>query len=252
MKTAHDQISGRQTQLTTEQGRSGLLSTTQKRSLVIVGAGEFAKIADEYFTKDSDYHVVAFAVESTFKTAETVNDKPLVAIEDLTVLFPPDNFSVHIAITYTELNTVRERIFKKLKSLGYKFANYISSNAFVWDNVEIGENVFIFEANVVQPFCTIGDCVVLWSGNHIGHRTQIKSGVYVSSHVVISGYCQIGERCFIGVNTAFADHVTIAEDNFVAMASVVTTNMLDPDRVIKGSPATATKISAKRLMKARP
>lgn len=33
------------------------------KNLLIVGAGEFADIAYEYFTVDSDYTVVGFAVE---------------------------------------------------------------------------------------------------------------------------------------------------------------------------------------------
>ncbi len=33
------------------------------RKLIIVGAGEFAEIAYEYFSYDSEYDVVAFAVE---------------------------------------------------------------------------------------------------------------------------------------------------------------------------------------------
>ena len=35
----------------------------KNKNLVIVGDGEFAEIAYEYFTYDSDYKVEAFAVE---------------------------------------------------------------------------------------------------------------------------------------------------------------------------------------------
>ena len=40
------------------------------RKLVIVGAGEFAEITYEYFTFDSEYEVVAFAVEKEYKKKE--------------------------------------------------------------------------------------------------------------------------------------------------------------------------------------
>ena len=36
------------------------------KKLVIVGAGEFGEIAYEYFTEDSPYKVVAFAVERQY------------------------------------------------------------------------------------------------------------------------------------------------------------------------------------------
>ena len=57
----------------------------------------------------------------------------------------------------------------------------------VWARHEIGENCFIFEDNTIQPFVKIGDDVVLWSGNHIGHHAEIGDHCFISSHVVISG-----------------------------------------------------------------
>lgn len=38
----------------------------KEKKLVIVGSGEFAEIAYEYFTYDSEYEVVGFAVEKEF------------------------------------------------------------------------------------------------------------------------------------------------------------------------------------------
>ena len=77
-------------------------------------------------------------------------------------------------------------------------ASYVSPRAFVWRNVKLGEHCFIFENNVLQPFVNIGDNVVLWSGNHIGHHSKIGDHCFVSSHVVVSGFCDIGANCFLG------------------------------------------------------
>lgn len=220
-----------------------------RKSLIIVGAGEFGQIAHEYFSVMSEYEVVGFAVEDAFLGENrTLAGLPIVGLSELRAAHPPGTVSVHVAVTYTRLNTVRVRLFEQLKSWGYAFASFISPNAFVWQNVVLGENVFIFENNVVQPFCKIEDCVVLWSGNHIGHQSVIKRGAYLSSHVVVSGYCTIGERSFVGVNSTFADHVTLAPDSFVSMSSSVTRSVTEADRVIKGSPAEVTKVSATRLM----
>ncbi|NEL27981.1 MAG: sugar O-acyltransferase, partial [Xanthomonas perforans] len=76
----------------------------------------------------------------------------------------------------------------------------------------IGANCFLFEGNVIQPFTRIGDNCILWSGNHIGHRTVVQDNVFIASHVVISGYCEIGRGSFIGVNATLSDKVRIAAD----------------------------------------
>lgn len=221
------------------------------KRLVIIGAGEFAKIAYEYFTYDSSFEVVAFAVEKEFCDSSEINGIPLISIEDLYQQYSSNDCFVYVAITYTKLNQVRERIYLTLKGKGYKFATYISSRAFVWHNAVVGENTFIFENNTIQPFCKIGNNVVLWSGNHIGHRTLINDHCYLSSHIVVSGFCEIGERCFIGVNSSFADSVKIADDIFVSMGSGITRSFESSNIILKGYPALELKkLSAKKFMKA--
>ena len=48
-----------------------------------------------------------------------------------------------------------------LKSLGYTMASYISTRAYIGYEVEIGDNCFIMENNVIQSFAKIGNNVVL-------------------------------------------------------------------------------------------
>ena len=61
----------------------------------------------------------------------------------------------------------------------------------------------------------IGDNVLMWSGNHIGHHSNIKANSFISSHVCISGYCEVGENSFLGVNSTIANNVSIGKDNWI-------------------------------------
>jgi sugar O-acyltransferase (sialic acid O-acetyltransferase NeuD family) len=208
----------------------------KKTKLVIVGAGEFAEIAYEYFTYDSDYSVSAFSVESAYMEDDTLCGLPIIPFEDIPELFPPDDYEVFVAIPASDMNQTRTRLFLESRKMGYKLASYISSKAFVWRNVIIGENCFIFENNTVQPFVTICDNVVLWSGNHIGHRTVIEANVFISSHVVVSGYCLIGENSFLGVNSTLNDNISIAKFSVLASGSLVNRNLVEENKIYIGSP----------------
>lgn len=216
--------------------------------IIIVGDGEFAEIAYEYFTYDSRFRVAGFCVERPFLTKESLYGLPVVAVEDVEQHFPPDRFFAHVAVTYTKLNRVRARLYAVAKSKGYRIANYISSRAFVWRNVELGENVFIFENNVLQHHVKIGNCVVLWSGNHVGHRSVIGDNCFVSSHVMIPGYCDIGANTFIGVNSTLADHVKIGKDNWIGPSTMILKNT--DDNQLFGAEATPpSKVPARRYFK---
>lgn len=220
------------------------------QNIVIIGAGEQAQLAYEYFTHDSVHSVIAFAVEKDFRESDTLMDLPIVDFETMEETYDPDIFKAHVAISSTQLNRARERLFKLVKEKGYTCASYISSRAFVWHNVEIGENAFILEHNTIQPFCKVGENVVLWSGNHIGHRSVIGDHCFISSHVVISGFCNIGNYTFMGVNSSVANNTDVAADNFIAMGAQITKSTQN-DLIYKGAPAEAGKLSAKRFCKVK-
>lgn len=211
---------------------------TMSKKLILVGSGEFAQIAFEYFSHDSLFKVEAFLVERNFITSETLCGRPVLAYEDVLDLYPPDDFFVFVAVPASQLNRLRMRFYRDLKSKRYEFASYVSSAAFVWRNAVIGENTFIFENNVIQPFVSIGNNCVIWSGNHIGHRTKVRDHNFISSHVVISGYCDIGEGSFIGVNATINDNIKIGHHCLVGSGALVVHDT-DPERVYIGQPAKA-------------
>lgn len=207
-----------------------------KEQIVIVGDGETAELAYEYFTYDSPYEVVAFSVEQAYLKKSELFGLPVVAFETLEETHPPQSYKAFVAISYTQLNRIRTRLYQAVKGKGYGVVSYISSKAFVWRNAEIGENCFILENNVIQYAVKIGNNVVLWSGNHIGHQTVIKDNNFISSHVVVSGYCEVDESCFMGVNSSIANNVKIGRDCLIAMGAVVTKDT-DARQVYKGNPA---------------
>jgi sugar O-acyltransferase (sialic acid O-acetyltransferase NeuD family) len=220
------------------------------KPLVIIGNGEIAEMACEYFDHDSDREVAAFAIGAEFIKEPTLHDRPVTPLDGLAAAYPPQRYDAFVAIGDGQLNRLRRRHVDDVKAMGYQLASYVSSRAFVWRNVTIGENCFVLEHNVLQPFTCIGDNVTLWSGNHIGHRSVIEDDVFVSSHVVVSGFCRIGARSFLGVNATLAHQVEIGDDNFIAMGAVVTAST-EPDGIYQGNPAERRSISAKRFCRVR-
>lgn len=216
--------------------------------IVIVGDGEFAEIAYEYFTYDSPYEVIAFSVEKDFITKNSMFGLPIVQFEEVENIYPPTQYKIFVAITFTKLNRIRTKLYHLAKEKGYKLVTYVSSNAFVWHNVELGDNCFIFENNVIQYNVKIGSNVVLWSGNHIGHRSVIGNNCFLSSHVVISGYCNVGDSCFFGVNSTIGDNVNIGQDCLIAAGALLIKDA-ESNKIYKGNPAKPGLISSKEYFK---
>jgi sugar O-acyltransferase (sialic acid O-acetyltransferase NeuD family) len=188
---------------------------------VLFGTTDFARIASVYLTHDSDYEVVAFTVHEEYLNGRTMLDRPVVPFERLEELYPPDEHAMLVAIGFSGMNQVRAKIYEECKSRGYELVSYVSSKAMHLGPVQMGDNCFIFEANVIQPFVEIGNDVILWSGNHIGHDVTIGDHTFIASHAVVSGNVRIGAYCFVGVNATFRDGVTVAPRSLIGAGAVV-------------------------------
>ncbi len=203
------------------------------KQVVIFGIGDFARIAAVYLRKDSPYEVVAFTANRDRITTDTLLGLPVVPFEELTESHPPSDYAMFVAIGFSKLNRARAGVYERVKALGYELISYINSKATLWGEVEIGDNCFIFEENVIQPFVKIGNDVILWSGNHIGHDTTIGDHVFIASHAVVSGNVTIGPYCFVGVNATFADGITVAPRCVIGAGALITRDTVE-EGVYKG------------------
>lgn len=216
------------------------------KKLVIFGAGDIAALAHYYFGHDSEYDVAAFSVDRPFVVENSFCGLPVVPFDELPVKYPPAEFEIFVALSYSRLNVLRKEKYLAAKSQGYRIARYVSSRATVLNDGKIGENCFILEDNTVQPFVDIGDNVTLWSGNHIGHHSIVEAHCFISSHVVISGGVTVGEQTFIGVNATIRDHIKIGA-RCVIGAGVVLLDDAAPEGVYMATATERSRVPSSRL-----
>jgi sugar O-acyltransferase (sialic acid O-acetyltransferase NeuD family) len=216
------------------------------KRLVIFGTGDIAQLAHYYFSTQSTREVAAFTVDAAYVDAATFCGLPVTAFENVAAQFPPTEFDLFVALSYSKLNAVRKEKYLAAKAAGYALASFVSPAATVLSNGLIGENCFIFEDNTIQPFVRIGNNVTLWSGNHIGHHSTIKDHCFIASHVVVSGGVEIGEQCFVGVNATLRDHIKIG-DRCVVGAGALLLADAEPEGVYLGPATERSKVPSTRL-----
>jgi UDP-3-O-[3-hydroxymyristoyl] glucosamine N-acyltransferase len=61
----------------------------------------------------------------------------------------------------------------------------------------------------------------MWSGNHIGHHSIVRDNCFISSHVVISGFVEVGENSFLGVNSTIANNLQIGRDCWIGPGATI-------------------------------
>jgi len=198
-------------------------------NVIIFGTGDCARLAKFYLEHDSLYKPVAFTVDEKYISENELDGIPVIPFEKISF----DNAStLFFAPLYD--NKLRKIKSQEIKDKGFKLISYVSSKSVCYG--EIGENCFIMENNTIQPFVKIGNNVILWSGNHIGHHSCVKDNVFISSHVVVSGHCVINEFCWLGVNSSLREKTILAENTFVAMSAAICKDT-ESNKVYLGIPA---------------
>lgn len=213
--------------------------------IVIFGIGQIAEVAHFYLTNDSEHEVVAFTVDKEFLTENTFHNLPVVPYEDILEKYPSNEYKMFIPISYKKVNKLRAEKFLDVKAKGYECISYISSKA-TYYNTYIGENCFILENTIIQPFVTIENSCIIWSGSHIGHHSTIKSNCFIAPCVAISGNCEVGENTFIGINATLRDGIKIGKSNVIGAGSIMLKDTED-DSVFSSEATNKSRVTSSRL-----
>jgi len=62
-----------------------------------------------------------------------------------------------IAIGYHDLNRIRQKKYNEAKKKGYELISYVCSNISSFGDFEVGDNCFILDNQIIQPFVKIGN-----------------------------------------------------------------------------------------------
>ena len=198
------------------------------KKIIIFGTGELAQRIF-YYLQDSDDQVVAFCANKSKIDKEELLGLPIITFENIEEKFPPSEFSMFIALAYSEMNKKRTKFFEEAKSKGYELYSYIHPSTKIWDKFEMGENCFILANNVIQPFVKIGNNVLIGSNNLISHNTTIDDNCFITSNVNMGGHVTIGKNCFVGLSSTINQRIKIGNECIIGAGTIISKNVNDKE-----------------------
>jgi UDP-3-O-[3-hydroxymyristoyl] glucosamine N-acyltransferase len=175
------------------------------KKLIIFGNGILARIALFYFNRDSQYEVASFTVNQAYIKSNRFCGLEVLPFERIEMTQPPTEFEMFIAIGPSKMNTVREQKYLEAKLKGYKCASYISSKA-ICDS-PIGENCFIGDMSIVNPFVKLGNNTIAFD------------------HTIICASSTVGNNCYLSPNSVVGTNSLIEDNSIIGLSSVVATDV---------------------------
>ena len=188
-----------------------------KWKIVIVGAGDHARVVLEAMTAQPDlFDVVGFV--DTHPPAETVMGFPVHGDARLPELRAQ---GVGAAVIAVGSNAVRQQLGDQVRALGFELPRVVHPSACISPSARLGEGAMVMARAIVGTMACVEDLVIVNSGAIIEHDNQIGSSSHIAPGATLAGSVRVGKRVLVGAGSTVRPRITIGDDAVVGAGAVV-------------------------------
>ncbi len=211
---------------------------------IIVGTNQYAQMLRYYIENENEYKdtIFAYSVDKEYISEIVSPDGlPIISLEE--ILDSNDDYRFYLALGYSKMNTIREKIFNLLMKSKREIMSYIHPSAIISEKAVIGIGNILFENIVIQPYVQIGHCNVFQASVNILHHTVIGDYNFLSGGSLINGQVTIKNNCFIGSNSTIRNRITIGNHSLIGAGCYVNDSVDDSKVVVPSRSVILSKSS---------
>lgn len=188
---------------------------------VIFGTTNFGKMMRYYLEEYAGVQVEAYILDKEYIQSGLFDNLPVLPFEKCKELFPPEFYTMLLALGYKKMNQPREQKFWEAKARGYEIQSFVHPSAVISSNAKLGEGNIILEQSVIAYGVTIGRGNIIWNGCNLSHESTIGDFNYFSPGVILGGETIVRSRCFFGLNASVRGANTVEDRSLIGAGAFV-------------------------------
>lgn len=210
------------------------------REIVIYGAGGFAReaawLVHECAQAGQNIKVACFVDETPELQGQTLNDIPVLGLEEAHQRFP----SARAVVAFGDPKA-REAGAKRIEEIGFDPDVIVHPSVDMAETVKMGPGTVISAGSVLTVNISMENHIQVNANCTVGHDVKIGDFTTLSPGSIISGWVHIGKRVFVGtgaviINGSWKNPVTIGDDVIIGAGACVTRS-LEGGKTYVGVPA---------------
>lgn len=204
--------------------------------IILVGYGGHAKSVADCIIRQKEYCIVGYTDlkehDSPYKYFGS--DSVLEAIYEQGIR------SAALCIGYLGNGDIREKLYRRLKEIGFHLPAVIDPSAIVSKTAEIEEGAFIGKNTIINAESKIGKLSIINTGAIIEHECKVHDFAHIAAGAVLCGKVTVGNAALVGAGVSVIQGRTIGRNAIIGAGGVVTSDIPDECTAV-GIPAKVIK-----------
>lgn len=126
---------------------------------------------------------------------------------------------------------LREKVYRRIKSMGYAFASAIHKTACISPCARAEEGVQVMAGAIIQSGAYVGENTIINTRASVDHDCGIGAHVHVAPGATICGGVTVGDGAFIGAGSTIIQGIKIGKNAIVGAGTVVVRDVADGEKI---------------------
>ncbi|MEA5038653.1 MAG: acetyltransferase [Clostridiaceae bacterium] len=194
------------------------------KEIILAGAGGHALCVIDSILSQGVYRIVGIT-EAEEYTRKTILGFDIIGDDSFLEKYYQSGVKYAFVTVGSVGNTsVRERLFIKLKKIGFLLPAVIDKSANVSGYADLSEGVYIGRNASVNAGTEIKAMAIINTGAIVEHSCRIGEFAHISPGAVLCGDVTIGKHTHIGANATVKNGIVIGDHSLIGAQS----NVVDP------------------------
>jgi N,N'-diacetyllegionaminate synthase len=202
------------------------MMTNKRKKMILAGGGGHGKVVINAVRLGCEYEIIG--IVDQIPAGNKIEDIPVLGNDDkLHSIFDQGVRHAFIGVGSVGDYTIRERIFKLLKEIGYELPVIVHPDAVVAESVIMGEGTFVAAGAIINPGVRLGRNVIINTRASVDHDCSIGDFVHIAPGAVLSGQVTIGPGTHVGTGANVIQGISIGRDSMIGAGCTVLKNISD-------------------------
>lgn len=168
--------------------------------IILLGIGGHAHSVVDSIEQARQYNIVGF-LDTEEMQGEQFRDYCVLGTDDeLESYYYKGIKYAFVTIGFMGHGDVRNRLYSRLKKIGYRLPNIIDNTAAVAKDAKFEEGIFVGKRAVINSNSRIKKMCIINTGAIIEHDCLVGEFSHISVGTVLCGNVKVGRESFVGAN----------------------------------------------------